>query len=94
MTNQKFLQQVIAHLEEIPDERWCEGKVHEGEARCGWGHVYAWMYGDAERTASFQRLPLTTVISANDGLLRGYHQATPKERSLAFLKSLLAKENE
>lgn len=92
------LDDYIAFYESIPEEKWTTGDFVDGFGRCdALGHLgFRGCYADdsTEHHAEFfvkYHIPLPMVT---DGVVEPYNQQpTPKQRVLAYLRDLKAKES-
>lgn len=101
MTELQAVDDLIAHLSGIPPEKWTTGVIADGRgARCALGHLCderlstQTLHYKAYGALRDRFMHGTSMMCANDGDVREgellYPQATPKERSLAYLADLRA----
>lgn len=101
MNELQAVDDLIAHLSSIPPERWTTGVLADGKgARCALGHLCdEQLSTNTPRSRAYSALrdrflPGTALMAVNDACPHGedltYPQATPKERSLAYMADLRA----
>lgn len=88
----------IAFYDTIPEEKWMTGDFCDGYGRCcALGHLgFSHSPPDntiTERHAIFFKRHGLTLPMVNDGFVGPYNQPTPKQRVLAYLRDLKAKES-
>lgn len=85
----------IAKFEAIPEEQWCTGRLRDNSGRCcASGHCGRDdpLVPTEESTALAIVLRRWDVPGINDGDYAQYPQPTPKQRILAALRDIKAKE--
>ena len=88
----------IAFYESIPEDKWTTGDFVDGFGRCcALGHL-GFREGHADdstlsHSVFFYRLHRVSLPMVNDGFVEPYKQPTPKQRVLAYLRDLKAKES-
>jgi len=81
----------IAFYEAIPEDKWTTGDFVDGFGRCcALGHLGFRNCTETPTNHSEFFVPLPMV---NDGFAENYKQPTPKQRVLAYLRDLKAKES-
>lgn len=87
----------IAKFEAIPEEKWCtDGFTNDAGQCCAAGHCG--LRNDSDWTPGMEAYALDQifddldVVSVNDGKDSRYPQPTPKQRILAALRDIQAKE--
>lgn len=84
----------IAKFEAIPEGAWCVGAFRKGIQCCALGHC-----GDSEdvetpeEAAALRDVLCWAVARINDGEDYRYEQPTPKQRILAALRDIKAKQD-
>lgn len=85
----KTIQDFIDFYEAIPEEKWTVGI---GDSRigntCAIGHLKTFIF-DEFMLLRHKNARLKDIYRVNDGKLSDFQQETPKQRVLAFLRSLL-----
>lgn len=84
----------IDKFEKIPEELWCIGVFYDGKKRCAAGHCG---FVTTQETLEFSYLrwlfgSSSTIFEINDGQNINYQQPTPKQRILAALRDVKAKQ--
>lgn len=96
---ESMLKDFIAYLETTTEESWCTDIVRtkNGRGNCLLGHLSNFCrHKDNDDVSGdfdwFENLITTTyvVYSVNDGTSDKYHQSTPKQRCIAYMKDLLS----
>ena len=86
----------IAKFEAIPEEKWTTLTYHEGDKSCALGHCGRTIGGCTQESRAlgdlFEKHGLW-VPDVNDGCDSRYPQPTPKQRILAALRDIKAKES-
>ena len=97
----EIVQGAIKKLEVIPEDKWCTGQYSDGTGGCcAYGHYSGYEEFYEDHRGEIESLGKACselghardgvdLVKANDGYHMGYPQATPKERSLQYLKDCL-----
>lgn len=88
----------IRKFEAIPEEKWCVGAYEDGMGRrCAYGHCGKVFAYDSRESGRLRALAfgigIRFLADINDGSDPGYRQPTPKQRVLAALRDIKAKQN-
>jgi hypothetical protein len=100
-TNLKTIQDVINHLEKIPEKKWCVGQVVDNKGRhCAMGHLNKALRGDPEYDFSNQwfedterndALGLSNRLGFSADMLAAANNRnilSPKTGALEYLKAV------